>query len=299
MSLRRRGAARTIGLGLLIPGLLWSQAFGAAAGGKAFATTQRGAARGKTARAATETPGACVHVVRRGDLLSRLSTRYRVTRGSIIAANHLSAPYALRVGQRVQIPGCGTEPVRVAATPEATAAESTATELVTRVGPRRVLTRLFLSVPPFSREIVGFQWPVDGPIASGFGRRQGGWHAGVDIQADMGTPIHAVAPGTVIVSGSERFYGHMVKIQHADGFTSLYAHNLENLVEVGGVVDTGTVIGTVGRTGRASGSHLHFEIRHEETAYNPLHLLQARTAPNPASDTAAATATANDDEDRE
>ena len=299
MSLRRRGAARAIGLGLLIPGLLFNPAFGASGDGKSSATTHRGAVRGKTTRVAAAGPTACVHVVRRGDVLGRLSARYRVTRGSIIAANHLTAPDALRVGQRLQIPGCRAEPVRVAAAPDDSSAESNATELVKRVGPSRVLTRLFLSVPPFSREIVGFQWPVEGPIASGFGRRHGGWHAGVDIQADMGTPIHAVAPGTVIISGWERFYGRMVKIQHTDGFTSLYAHNLENLVEVGDVVDTGTVIATVGRTGRASANHLHFEIRHDETAYNPLHLLQAHTAPNPASDTAAATATANDDEDRE
>jgi murein DD-endopeptidase MepM/ murein hydrolase activator NlpD len=293
---RVRAARRAVGVGLLLPGLLVTQASASSEDGRAFGAPEKKVAASRTARS-TPSSGACVHAVRRGDTLSRLATRYRVTRASIIAANHLSAPDALRVGQHLQIPGCRTEVARAAPAPEISITEGGATELVTRVGPRRVPTRLFLSVPAFSREIVGFQWPVDGPIASAFGRRHSGWHAGIDIQAEMGTPIRAVAPGTVIISGWERYYGRMVKIQHADGFTSLYAHNLENLVEVGDVVETGTVIGTVGRTGRASANHLHFEIRQDETAYNPLHLLQARTAPEPSPDTAAATV--NDDEDRE
>src|SRR5262249_9972476 len=86
------------------------------------------------------------------------------------------------------------------------------------------------------------------------------------------------AAGTVIFSGSERYYGRMVRIEHVDGFITLYAHNLENLVEVGDQVEAGAVIGSVGRTGHASGEHLHFEIRRHGVAYNPLHLL-AHEAP--------------------
>ena len=65
----------------------------------------------------------------------------------------------------------------------------------------------------------------------------------------------------------------VIRIEHADGFTSLYAHNLENRVEVGDEIEGGAVIGTVGRSGHASGEHLHFEIRRRGIAYNPLHLL--------------------------
>ena len=68
----------------------------------------------------------------------------------------------------------------------------------------------------------------------------------------------------------------MIRIEHEDGFVTLYAHNLENLVEVGDRVSAGTIIGTVGRSGRVTGPHLHFEIRHAGMVYNPLHLLPAR-----------------------
>jgi murein DD-endopeptidase MepM/ murein hydrolase activator NlpD len=64
-----------------------------------------------------------------------------------------------------------------------------------------------------------------------------------------------------------------VKIDHKDGFSTIYAHNLQNLVEPGQAVEAGSVIALVGRTGRASGPHLHFEIRRDGMAYNPLFLL--------------------------
>ena len=100
----------------------------------------------------------------------------------------------------------------------------------------------------------------------------------------------------MLFSGSERFYGRMIKLEHPGGFTSTYAHNLENLVEVGDEVEAGAVIGTVGRSGHASASHLHFEIRREGMAYNPVHLLEERETSILAS---APGAPPGDDEDRE
>jgi lipoprotein NlpD len=247
------------------------------------------------ASAASEPSGRCVHVIRRGDSLARVAARYRTTRQSLIAANPSVSPDRLRIGQRLQISGCRVAIARRHEEPTPAPLESTVTQLVARVGPRRVLTRLYLAVPDFDRATVKFQWPIEGPIGSGFGRRHGGWHAGIDILAEMGTPIHAAAAGTVIASGWERYYGRMIKIEHAGGFVSVYAHNLENLVDVGEEVEVGRVIGTVGRSGHASANHLHFEIRHDEVAYNPLHLLEPRDTPLMAS---APTATLHDD-DRE
>ncbi|HTG10107.1 MAG TPA: M23 family metallopeptidase, partial [Candidatus Eisenbacteria bacterium] len=71
-----------------------------------------------------------------------------------------------------------------------------------------------------------------------------------------------------------RAYGQIVKIQHSNGFITLYAHNLKNLVEEGEEVEAGQVIATVGRSGHASGPHLHFEVRRHGKAYNPLHVLE-------------------------
>ena len=70
--------------------------------------------------------------------------------------------------------------------------------------------------------------------------------------------------------------GGCVKIQHPNGFVTVYAHNNENLVQVGDEVEAGEMIATVGRSGRASAHHLHFEIRRDGMAFNPLFLLEAR-----------------------
>jgi len=299
----RAGTRRAIGFGLLIQSLLLivpSMVSAEVKSQLSRASQKRVPPKGsKIGATLSEPSGRCVHLVRRGDSLARVAALYRTTRRSILAANMLSASDKLRVGQRLQIAGC---PLALARRPdevESTPPESNVTQMLARVGPRRVLTRLFLAVPDFGREAVAFKWPVDGPIASAFGRRHKGWHAGIDIQADMGAPIRATARGTVIVSGWERFYGRMIKIEHEAGFTSLYAHNLENLVEVGDAVELGTVIATVGRTGRASANHLHFEIRHEGMAYNPLHLLETRDAPPMLASSETTTATVHDDEDRE
>lgn len=301
MSGVRPRARRAIGLSLLVQSLLLL--IGPSSGSAEMKTQRTRSAHKRIApskaRPGTmpEQDGRCLHVVRRGDSVARLAALYRTTRRAILGANLLLTSDQLRVGQRIRISGCQLARARLHDEPEVTSAiDGTVTELLARVGPGRVLTRLVLAVPDFDREVVAFQWPIEGPVTSGFGRRHRGWHAGIDIQADMGTPILAAASGTVIVSGWERYYGRMVKIQHPGGFTSLYAHNLENLVEVGDEVEAGRIIGAVGRSGHASANHLHFEIRQEEVAYNPLHLLEPREAPLLASTTAA---TSFDDEDRE
>ena len=291
-----RGARRAIGLGLLlVPSLLWAPAAVESAGG----TPARSASRRAVAKApradAGPRPQGCTHVVRRGDSLGRIAAEHGVTRQSIASANHLEDPRAVRAGQRLEIPGCRLAGARGSVGPDTAATAGEREQLVARVGPRRIPTQLFLAVPDFASEAVEFRWPVEGPVASGFGRRRGGWHAGVDIQAEVGAPIRAAAAGTVLFSGWERYYGFRVKLQHAFGFTSTYAHNLENLVEAGDEVEAGAVIATVGRSGHASAYHLHFEIRRAGVAYNPLHLVEAGHATVVAS----VSAPLGDDERRE
>ena len=237
---------------------------------------ERKAARGKSPRAhvSTVAEDRCVHVVRAGESVGRVAARYRVTRHAVLTENRLSGG-AVKAGQRLAIPGCkrGTTsgPVN-----EAIAVELDHGLLLARVGPDRIPTRLYVAVPEFGGDSIEFSWPVDGPIASGFGRRRAGWHAGIDIQADMGARVRASAPGIVIFSGWAASYGRAVKIQHSNGFVTVYAHNHENLVQIGDAVDTGTVIASVGKSGRASSHHLHFEIRRDGMAFNPLYLLDSR-----------------------
>jgi LysM repeat protein len=219
----------------------------------------------------------CVHVVRNGDTVGRVATQYHVTRQGILTGNQLGAAGTLKVGQRISVPGCTRgEGLRAEAPRQAPAVELENGLFLARVGPNRIPTRLFVAMPEFGVQAIEFAWPVEGLLASGFGKRRMGWHAGIDIKADMGTPVLAAAAGTVSFSGWSASYGRLVKIQHPNGFVTVYAHNSENLVQIGDEVEAGKMIATVGRSGRASDYHLHFEIRREGMAFNPLFLLEGR-----------------------
>lgn len=119
-------------------------------------------------------------------------------------------------------------------------------------------------------------WPTQGWISSGYGYRQdpmGGrgrsFHEGVDIAAYSGTPVWATADGEVSFSGRRTGYGETVMINHEFGYETLYAHLRERHVTAGEEVKKGDLIGYVGRTGRATGSHLHYEIMVNDETLNP------------------------------
>lgn len=116
-----------------------------------------------------------------------------------------------------------------------------------------------------------FSWPVQGGIVrSSFGMRHGRQHAGIDICAPTGSPIYAARDGVVSYSGHKfRGYGNVVMLDHGDGFISVYAHNVANLVQEGDPVVRGQIIARVGATGNATGSHCHFEIRNENVSVDP------------------------------
>ena len=115
-------------------------------------------------------------------------------------------------------------------------------------------------------------WPVRGGVlTSRFGTRNGKNHHGIDIGARRGTPIRAAEGGTVKFSGwGPTGYGLMVIIKHSGHLTTVYAHNSRNLVKEGSKVKRGQMIARVGKTGRASGPHVHFEVRNDTHAKNPL-----------------------------
>jgi len=121
----------------------------------------------------------------------------------------------------------------------------------------------------------GWRWPLDaGIVSSEFGKRWGGFHYGIDIAADMGTPIHAAAPGKVLYSDDKlRGYGNVVIIRHDERTTSIYGHNKVNKVRVGDEVKAGTLIALLGSTGHSTGPHLHFEVRRDSAAVPPRDLL--------------------------
>lgn len=118
--------------------------------------------------------------------------------------------------------------------------------------------------------------PVSGRVSSDFGWRQDpftgerAWHAGVDYAVPENTSVEACWPGRVIFSGEHGGYGNKVVIEHAGGWQSVYAHNNENLVREGDQVDAGQQIALSGNTGRSTGPHLHFELRQNDLAWNPV-----------------------------
>jgi len=116
----------------------------------------------------------------------------------------------------------------------------------------------------------GLIWPVNGPVVSGFGMRWGRMHEGIDIGVGYGTPIHAAASGTVVYSGWMDGYGNFVIIDHGGGMATAYGHQSAIAVGNGQSVSQGQVIGYVGCTGHCFGPHLHFEVRINGTAVDPL-----------------------------
>jgi murein DD-endopeptidase MepM/ murein hydrolase activator NlpD len=115
----------------------------------------------------------------------------------------------------------------------------------------------------------GFIWPVGGPVVSPFGWRWGRMHEGVDIAAGYGTPIAAAASGTVIFAGWMGGYGNLIIVDHGGGIATAYAHQSSFAVG-GGPVSQGQTIGYVGCTGHCYGPHLHFEVRVNGSAVDPL-----------------------------
>lgn len=112
-------------------------------------------------------------------------------------------------------------------------------------------------------------------ITSHFGHRHDPFgkgdvfHSGIDMAAPVGTPVQAVADGTVIRANTDRHYGNVVVIDHHNGYHTLYAHNSKLLIKTGERVKVGQTIAKVGSTGRSTGPHLHFEIHRDGEHVDP------------------------------
>lgn len=125
------------------------------------------------------------------------------------------------------------------------------------------------------------EMPIDTDwFSSGYGYRidpftgKKAFHEGVDFPASVGTAIKAAAAGVVVYSDRHPDYGNMIEIDHGNDLVSRYAHASKRLVELGQVVLQGQKIAEVGSTGRSTGAHLHFEIRHNDKSLNPAKFLK-------------------------
>jgi len=110
---------------------------------------------------------------------------------------------------------------------------------------------------------------------SPFGRRWGRMHEGIDMAAPVGTPVYATGEGTVIFAGWQRGYGNLIKIKHELGTETRYGHLSKIRVKVGQKVSRGSQIGDMGNTGRSTGPHLHYEVRVNGRAVDPMSFIKA------------------------
>jgi murein DD-endopeptidase MepM/ murein hydrolase activator NlpD len=136
-----------------------------------------------------------------------------------------------------------------------------------------------------SRRVSEEQRPEGRPVSSGwlssyFGKRtdpftgKQSFHGGIDFAGNEGSDVLAVAAGVVTWSGKRHGYGTMVEISHGNGLVTRYAHNKVNLVEVGETVKKGQTIAKMGHSGRATGTHVHFEVLKDDRKVNPLKYVQ-------------------------
>jgi murein DD-endopeptidase MepM/ murein hydrolase activator NlpD len=124
--------------------------------------------------------------------------------------------------------------------------------------------------PTGAASAAGFVWPVHGVITSGFGWRWGRMHEGVDLAVSNGTPVVAAKAGVVIVAGWMGGYGNLVVVDHGGGISTAYGHNTSVTVGVGQQVAQGQLIAYSGSTGHSTGPHVHFEVRINGAAVDPM-----------------------------
>lgn len=233
------------------------------------------------------------YVVKAGDTIESIAAEAGLTTITLEQVNQLASP-ALRAGQRILVP-----PVNGTLVPIDPKQSLDLLAQTFRVDPdvlrklnglspdRKLPAVLFVpavstdqmaasaspapsaSDPAANRErVVRFMWPTQGVITQYFWQ----YHPGLDIANAAGTPEYAADSGKVIWAGWGD-YGIYVEIDHGNGFHTIYAHMSQVLVSSGQMVGKGELLGLMGMTGRATGPHLHFEVRYNGVPQNPLDLL--------------------------
>ncbi|MGH7474372.1 MAG: peptidoglycan DD-metalloendopeptidase family protein, partial [Candidatus Methylomirabilales bacterium] len=193
-----------------------------------------------------------------GQTLFRIAKTYGVDVGELSRVNRIADPADIEAGDRLFIPGAR----RVLEVPSYRSEETATLE---RKLPAREI----------GNSRVQFTWPVKGKIIARFGGKNELKNNGIAIAAPQGTPIRAAEQGKVIYSGAElRDYGNLIVIDHDGGLATVYAHNQVNLVKRGERVGRGQVIAKVGMTGIAETPYVHFEIRQNAKAKDPLAFLK-------------------------
>ncbi len=235
-------------------------------------------------------PGAApVYVVQDRDTVDSVAQRFGVNSQTIIDRNRLQAPYALRAGQNLEIPGARvltpsesqtaaaappsgpSGPVRQEKLPppgEASKAPPASGQPTPLSPPTREVT--VAAAPP------RFEWPVRGKVVTRYGGSGDQRSDGIDIAAEKGAPVKAADSGTVVYAGNEvKNMGNLVLVSHKDGYITAYGDNDSLLVQKGDTVKRGQTIAKVG-TNAAGEARLHFEVRRANKTMDPMSVLPAQ-----------------------
>lgn len=216
-----------------------------------------------------------VRIVRQGDTLSQIvegvlrqagirvspPVIYRAV-GEVARANRLTDPNRLRPGQAIDL--------------SAVTSSAKPNERNVGLSDDGAVAEAGVSAGSIVHGLKVFMQSLAGRVTSSFGYRADpmtgsrAFHAGVDIRFPAGSFIYPALPGRVVFSGQTRGYGNLIILAHAGGLTTSYGHNSSNLIPAGEVVDQKMPIAIVGATGRATGPHLHFEVRRDGHPINPV-----------------------------
>ncbi|MBI4641133.1 MAG: M23 family metallopeptidase [Candidatus Tectomicrobia bacterium] len=230
------------------------------------------------------------HTIKKGENPWDIARAYGVSLQALLKQNNIRSSKKLQIGQQIVIPEkkeISRTPGQVTRTPNQVASrppkEQRRVKRVDRPS-KSIIEGQEINLQEGIASKEQFTWPLSGEVRSLFGYRGFRYHSGIDISARSGTPFRTAASGRVVFSGwGPRGYGNVIRILHPNGYMTMYAHNMTNLVRENQFVRQGEIIGIVGMTGRTTGPHLHFEVIKEEVAMNPLRVLPssdqiARTA---------------------
>jgi murein DD-endopeptidase MepM/ murein hydrolase activator NlpD len=210
------------------------------------------------------------YIVKYGDTLYSIGRKLGVDFHRLAKINGIRRPYTIYVGQRLYTLGSVAKKHTKKVSKQVVKKPKATTKSKYKTPPHK-------TYPKASYSRIKLQWPAKGRLSSKFGPRKNRMHDGIDIAAKAGTHVFAAAAGKVVYADSRLSgYGNLIIIRHSSDMFTAYAHNQKNLVVVGQQVKAGQHIANVGATGRATGPHLHFEVRRGETAVDPLAYLPKR-----------------------
>ena len=238
--------------------------------------------RGRIKKRVDVVKGQKIHLVKKGETLTRISVIHGVSIYKLAICNRIEPPFLIFPNQKIYTECKLNTPMVLALNKKDNNKNVLANNL--RLSRPKFKNKKFTKKGivlsgkekiTLTEEISArgvFVWPLKGRVLSGFGKKTKGLrNDGINIAAPKGTPVKAAGGGVVAYAGNElRGFGNLLLIKHKGGWVSAYAHNDSILVERGTEVEKGQKVATVGSTGNVSIPQLHFELRKKNRAINPI-----------------------------